>query len=328
VQRDIIKGDLEKLQASIKSDKGKAALAKVEEARNAYIGGQNKFLELMKANRQGEAKTLLLEEIRPQQATYVAEVGKLVDMQTERMHEIGTEANKAVQSALILIIVLAIIAVLAGIVIGLMIVRGLMKQLGGEPDYAADAVGQNRPGDLSINLDIKPGDTSSLIYSLKTMQDSLRSIVAEIQGIVQAANKGDFSIKMNMNGKAGYTKDLSELLNQLSNTVDGAFNDTIRVAEALSKGDLSQKVTTEYAGAYNQVKVSVNTTADSLTQIVGEIQQIVEAATKGDFSIKMNLTGKQGYTKTLSDLLNLLSDTVDTAFKDTIRVAQCLAKAT
>ena len=83
-----------------------------------------------------------------------------------------------------------------------------------------------------------------------------------------------------MEGKAGYTKTLSELLNQLSNTVDGAFNDTIRVAEALAKGDLSQKVTTEYAGAYNQVKVSVNTTADSLTKIVGEIKNIVEAATK------------------------------------------------
>jgi len=112
----------------------------------------------------------------------------------------------------------------------------------------------------------------------------------------------------------------------LSDTVDGAFKDTIRVADALAKGDLSQKVTKEYAGAYNQVKVSVNTTADSLTKIVGEIQQIVEAATKGEFSIKMDMADKQGYTKTLSELLNLLSNTVDTAFKDTIHVAQALAK--
>ncbi|HZW24770.1 MAG TPA: methyl-accepting chemotaxis protein [Gallionella sp.] len=326
VQRDIIKENLDKLHESIKSDKGKEALAKVDEARNAYIGAQDKFLQLMREGRQEEAKVLLLEDIRPMQATYTAAVGKLVDLQSERMTEIGNEAHSAVQSALIMIIVISLIALVVGVVIALMIVRNLMKQLGGEPDYAAEAVHKIAQGDLSANLVIRPGDTTSLVFSLKTMQDSLRGIVAEIKNIVDAANKGDFSIKMDLNGKAGYTKELSELLNQLSNTVDGAFKDTIRVAEALSKGDLSQKVTTEYVGAYNQVKVSVNTTADSLTQIVGEIQQIVEAATKGDFSIKMDLAGKQGYTKTLSDLLNLLSDTVDTAFKDTIHVAQALAK--
>jgi methyl-accepting chemotaxis protein len=132
---------------------------------------------------------------------------------------------------------------------------------------------------------------------------------------------------MNLNGKAGYTKELSELLNQLSNTVDGAFKDTIRVADALAQGDLSQKITADYAGSYNQVKTSVNTTADSLTKIVAEIQQIVEAANKGDFSIKMDLVGKQGYTKTLSELLNQLSNVTDEAMHDIMRVAQALAEA-
>jgi hypothetical protein len=42
---------------------------------------------------------------------------------------------------------------------------------------------------LSANLAIKPGDTTSLVYSLKTMQDSLRGIVAEIKKIVDDANK-------------------------------------------------------------------------------------------------------------------------------------------
>ena len=59
-----------------------------------------------------------------------------------------------------MIIVLVIIAVIAGIVIAFLIVRNLMKQLGGEPDYAAHAVGKIAAGDLSIDLEIKPGDTS------------------------------------------------------------------------------------------------------------------------------------------------------------------------
>ncbi|MEN6587555.1 MAG: methyl-accepting chemotaxis protein [Sulfuricella sp.] len=223
--------------------------------------------------------------------------------------------------------VAVILSVILSVILAIIITRSLLRQLGGEPDYAAEAVHKIAGGDLSMELQVKSGDTTSLVYSLKIMQDSLRKIVAEIQKIVDDAVQGDFSTKMDMSGKAGYTKTLSELLNQLSDTVDGAFKDTIRVAQALANGDLSQKVTREYSGAYNQVKISVNTTADSLTQIVAEIQQIVEAAAvRGEFSVKMDMSGKQGYTRTLSELLNQLSDVTDTGLRDIMRVSNALAQ--
>ncbi|HZW25705.1 MAG TPA: methyl-accepting chemotaxis protein [Gallionella sp.] len=326
-ERAVIKENLAKLEDSIKSPEGLAALKAVNDARNAYVGSQEEFIKLVKAGRQDEAKVLLLERIRAEQRVYSDAVVKLIELQSNRMTEIGGEANKAVQSALIMIIVIAIVAIIVGIVIAMMIVRNLMKQLGGEPDYAAEAVHKIAQGDLSVNLEIKPGDTTSLVYSLKVMQDSLRGIVAEIKLIVEdAAVRGSFDYKMKQEGKAGYTKELSDLLNQLSDTIDGALKDTVRVATALADGDLTQKVTKNYPGMFGQTKEGVNGTVDALTKIVGEIQQIVEAATKGEFSIKMDMAGKQGYTKTLSELLNLLSNTVDTAFKDTIHVAQALAK--
>ncbi|MDD1620011.1 MAG: methyl-accepting chemotaxis protein, partial [Methylococcaceae bacterium] len=207
----------------------------------------------------------------------------------------------------------------------------LLNQLSDTVDIAfkdtvrvAQALAQ---GDLSqkVTRDYQ-GSFDQVKQAVNTTADSLTSIVGEIRNIVAAANKGDFSTKMQMNGKAGYTKELSELLNQLSDTVDTAFKDTVRVAQALAQGDLSQKVTRDYQGSFDQVKQAVNTTADSLTSIVGEIRNIVAAANKGDFSTKMQMNGKAGYTKELSELLNQLSDTVDIAFKDTIRVAQALAQ--
>ena len=326
--RKTIKERFATLEERIKSEEGKAMLKTALDARAQYVGAQDHFLELMKENKQAEATDYLLNEVRKPQAAYIEAVNKLIEFQSNLMTKVGKESADAVSSAITLIIILSIIAVIAGILIGYFIVRNLMKQLGGEPDYAAHAVGKIAEGDLSIDLDIKPGDNSSLLYSLKMMQDSLRAIVSDIRNIVGAANKGDFSVKMDLNGKAGYTKDLSDLLNQLSNTVDGAFKDTVRVADALARGDLSQKVTTEYQGAYNQVKVSVNTTVDSLTQIVAEIKAIVEdAAIRGSFSTKMDMNGKAGYTKELSELLNQLSDVTDTGLHDIIRVASALAEA-
>jgi len=211
----------------------------------------------------------------------------------------------------------------------MIIVKNLMKQLGGEPDYAAEAVGKIAQGDLTIDLALRPSDNSSLLYSLKNMQDSLRAIVAEIKNIVEAAAiRGDFSVKMNLNGKQGYTKELSDLLNSLSNVSETGLNDVTRVATALANGDLSQKITKDYPGVFGQTKNGVNSTVDSLTKIVEEIKAIVEdAAIRGSFATKMDMNGKQGYTKTLADLLNQLSNVTDTGLRDVVRVAQALADA-
>jgi methyl-accepting chemotaxis protein len=146
--------------------------------------------------------------------------------------------------------------------------------------------------------------------------------------MVAAANQGDFSTKMSLNGKAGYTKELSDLLNNLSNVSETGLNDVTRVATALAQGDLSQKITKDYPGVFGQTKNGVNSTVDSLTKIVEEIKVIVEdAAIRGSFSTKMDMNGKVGYTKTLSELLNQLSTVTDTGLRDVVRVAQAMAEA-
>jgi len=327
-RRQFIRENLEKLEKSITSEKGKAMLGKVTDMRNKYVGSQDAFIKLQKEGKQAEAKVLFMAETMELQDSYIQAVNELITLESERMIEIGGEANKSVQTALIVIIIISLIAVLVGVIVAVMIVRSLMKQLGGEPDYAADAVGKIAGGDLSAELALKPGDNSSLLYSLKTMQDSLRSIVAEIKNIVEAAAiRGSFSTKMNMSGKAGYTKELSELLNQLSNVIDDALKDTVRVATALANGDLSQKITKEYPGMFGQTKNGVNGTVDSLTKIVGEIKNIVEdAAVRGSFSTKMDMAGKQGYVKELSELLNQLSNVTETGIADVVRVANALAQ--
>jgi len=233
------------------------------------------------------------------------------------------------QNMMLFYMAISLLALLTTILFALYMIRIILNQLGGEPDYASEAVHKIAAGDLSIELNIKPGDTSSLLYSLKVMQDSLRKIVAEIKGIVEnAAIRGDFSTKMSLDDKAGYTKELSGLLNQLSEVTDTGLNDVTRVATALASGDLSQKITKDYPGVFGLTKNGVNGTVDALAKVVEEIKNIVEeAALRGNFATKMDMHGKAGYTKTLSELLNQLSDVTDTGLRDVVRVAQALADA-
>ena len=275
--RKFIKDNLEKLEKAITSEKGKAGLSKVQNMRNKYVGSQDAFIKLQKEGKLAEAKALFMAETMELQDSYISAVNELIVLQSDRMLEIGEEANKSVQTALIVIIVISLIAVFVGVIVAIMIVRGLMQQLGGEPDYAAEAVGKIASGDLTATLAIKAGDTSSLMYSLKVMQDSLRAIVAEIKSIVEdAAVRGSFSTKMNMDGKQGYTKELSELLNQLSNVTETGIADVVRVANALAQGDLTQTISKEYVGSFNDMKVGVNGTVNNLQELVGQIKDATD----------------------------------------------------
>ncbi len=207
------------------------------------------------------------------------------------------------------------------------LMRELMKQLGGEPGYAVEVVNKIAAGDLSTEISLKRGDEISLLHSMKGMQHSLRGTVSEIRSIVEAAAiRGDFSVKMGVSGKQGFMKDLSELLNQLSTVSETGLNDVTRVATALASGDLSQKITRDYPGVFGRTKDGVNRTVDSLTSIVSEIRAIVDAAANhGDFGLKMNLSGKEGYARDLAQLLNRLSDVTEEGLKDVMRVSKALA---
>jgi methyl-accepting chemotaxis protein len=74
---------------------------------------------------------------------------------------------------------LALAAVLLGI--GLAIGRGLLRQLGGEPGYAAGIARSIAGGDLSIAIDIKHNDSSSLLHGIRTMRDDLAKIVMQVR---------------------------------------------------------------------------------------------------------------------------------------------------
>jgi methyl-accepting chemotaxis protein len=76
---------------------------------------------------------------------------------------------------------MTVAALLIGVAVAVLITRGLLRQLGGEPDYAAEIADHIAKGDLAIDIRTKEGDRSSLLASMKEMRDNLAHIVGEIR---------------------------------------------------------------------------------------------------------------------------------------------------
>ncbi|MEI7429790.1 MAG: methyl-accepting chemotaxis protein [Betaproteobacteria bacterium] len=322
----IIDERIDKFKVITTSESGKKNLAELIVSKEKYRVTQEKFLKLVSENKTSDGREFLLKEMRVAQADYMKICETVAERQGKLMTGLIKDADELAGLTKIIIIVLGLASLVIGLLVGFFINRKLMQQLGGEPGEVAESVGRIAAGNLQTEVIVRAGDSSSLTYSLKTMQDSLRAIVSDIQKMVDgAANRGDFSAKMDLNGKSGFMKDLSELLNRLSDVTEGGLKDVTRVAKALADGDLSQKIEKTYPGLFGQTSEGVNQTVTALSAVVEEIRDVVDAANRGDFTTRMELAGKQGYTRTLSDLLNQLSDVTDNGLKDIRRVAQALA---
>ncbi|MHB1654959.1 MAG: methyl-accepting chemotaxis protein [Burkholderiales bacterium] len=103
---------------------------------------------------------------------YNVDIGKKSAAEAAETQSSATKLSLGIASIITIIV--------AGM--GLMIIRNLTKQLGGEPDYAADIARKLADGDLSLDVAVKAGDNSSLLFEMKGMIEKLSQIITEVRG--------------------------------------------------------------------------------------------------------------------------------------------------
>ena len=149
----------------------------------------------------------------------------------------------------------------------------------------------------------------------------------EVAEIVQGASRGDFSKRVDMNGKEGFFKVIGDGLNQISDVTETSLNDVIRVVEALSVGDLTQQISKEYRGLFGKTKDALNSTVDTLTKIITEdVMRLATALASGDLrqQIDREYPGVFGRTR---DALNSTVESLTKIVNDVRAASDSLSSA-
>jgi methyl-accepting chemotaxis protein len=98
------------------------------------------------------------------------------------------------------------------------------------------------------------------------------AIENEMDQLINAANDGDLSNRIELEGKAGFFKTMSEGLNALLDSTEVFVGDIGDTFEAMSQGDLTQKISREYRGEFNRIKNNANNSVNKLADILTKIQ--------------------------------------------------------
>ncbi len=140
-------------------------------------------------------------------------------------------------------------------------------------------------GELTLQLVISPifnqdnERVGTVIEWADRTQES--DIEEEIQNIVNAAMAGDLSQRIELSDKSGFFEKLSHGVNEMVDVSERIINDTVKVLGAMSHGDLTKTITSNYRGSFGQLKDDVNSTITKLTEVMGEINNNANAVLNG-----------------------------------------------
>ena len=122
----------------------------------------------------------MLERVRPAQLKYIEAIKRFSDYQVKESTRAGDHPSGTYDSTRVLIVTFALLALFIGVVAAWLIIRSLIRQLGGEPAYVTEVIKRIAGGNLNGALTTRLGDTSSLLAATKEMQNNLVDVLARI----------------------------------------------------------------------------------------------------------------------------------------------------
>ncbi|QJE00822.1 methyl-accepting chemotaxis protein [Massilia forsythiae] len=259
----------------------KQALVKIKEveARTQPLIAQ--VIALRQADKIPEAAALLDKQAAPAFVAWLASVNALIDLEEKLNNEGAHDARALTGSFFAWMLVLLALAVGAGIAAAWTISRGLLRQLGGQPDYAARIAGAIAAGDLSVPIATHAGDESSLLFAMKGMRDSLVNIVSQVRaGTLTIANasteiaEGSGNLSARSERQADTLEQTASSMEQLTGTVRQNA-DNARQANTLaeSASNVAQRGGAVVAQVV-QTMASINDSSKQIAEIIGTIDGI------------------------------------------------------
>ena len=156
-----------------------------------------------------------------------------------------------------MLLVIGVVLMLAVAGIAALMLRRIVGQLGGEPDYAAAIVAQIAQGDLTTPIAIRAGDSGSLLLAIRSMRDKLGLLVSQVRRDADAISTASGEI-------ASGNHDLSARTEQQA----GALEETASTMEEMTS---TVRQNADNARQANQLAVSASQVASEAGSVVGQV---------------------------------------------------------
>src|SRR5438045_6053830 len=135
------------------------------------------------------------------------------------------------------------------------------------------------------------------------MVDSLNVFAGEVTRVaLEVGTEGKLGGQAQVPNVAGIWKELTNNVNYMAGNLTAQVRDIAKVATAVAKGDLTQKITVDVKGEILDLKNVLNQMVDSLNIFADEVTRVArEVGTEGKLGGQALVTNVGGTWKELTD---------------------------
>ena len=305
-------GAIKQLRDAITSESDKARTMELASLAEKYVPGvANTISVTNERNRAIEEMTVKLAAQMAQQ------LGTLSKAQMKALDDIREETLTTISWAATVSIAIAGLALVIGLALAFIIGRGISKPLGrmsgvlaelakgnkaieipftdrgdeiGDNARAAQAFKENLLRVEAMEAEQKANEARTEAERQAVLEKMAQEFEMAVGGIVKAAVAGDFSRRVDIEGKSGMVLNVGTAINSLCENVARALDDLITMLNALAEGDMTRRITAQYEGNFAELKNNANATAERIGATIAEIKASAREVTGASAEISSSTT--------------------------------------
>jgi methyl-accepting chemotaxis protein len=191
-------------------------------------------------------------------------------------------------------------------------INALIDDLGRPTTEIARVIRAVAEGDLSqhmeLEIDGQPlrGEFLRIGRTVNTMVGQLSSFADEVTRVArEVGTEGKLGGQARVKGVSGTWKDLTDNVNSMASNLTHQVRSISQVATAMSRGDLSQKITVSAKGEVAELADTINMLTDTLRLFAEQVTRVArEVGTEGKLGGQAQVPNVAGTWKDLTDSVN------------------------
>ncbi len=241
---------------------------------DAYYGPAVSVAKIMLGMDQGDPQAAI-GQMQTSLKVLETDLAKTVEAAQTQFTAGVDNSNDNVRRVLFTVIASGLFVVLILGVVSFFIIRTIWQQLGGEPEYAQEIASAVASGDLTMRIDVEPGDTSSLLAALSEMQTRLQNMVSEIKTSAETIKVASAEIASGNTDLSSRTESQASSLEETSSSMETMTETVKQNADNARQANKMVETASEVAVKGGAVVSQVVTTMDDINQSSKKIVDII-----------------------------------------------------
>jgi len=315
-----LRENLDKYGKELISDPDDQRLYDIDKvALTAYLTDAEKILSI---SQQAATNPALVDEAKQALAEsekQALDVLKVLEDHTKYNNNLASgaiqQATAAKDAALNLSIAIVVIALIVLVVSGYVILKTILRELGDEPAKLASLARSFAAGDLTADIKVPDTDKTSVAYSIRRLQKTLKGLIDSLQYVSEAHDKGDIDETLKSEYFEGTFREVAQAINGMVGGHVSMNRKAMDVVAAFGEGNFDAPLE-RFPGKKAFINDTIEKVRSNIKSFIADMQQMSSNHAVGEIDVVIDVSKYHGDYATMATGVNtMVSDYIEVQTK-------------